>query len=187
MAPGHAQELHHLNLLSSSSILPTFTDLNNIKRFSSREKALQWGRGGVSGGPKAVRRSPKTKTERVEQRTAGEITQHVISGGCWGFITPCQSFLSSLADSGAPQQFQDQTDFSHRWRTGGRSGGWRRGRRQRMVSKADKALRHKPENCTFSANNITLSGYVPSEKARHRTSRMHYDVNIPLSCLSKHR
>lgn len=156
MATCHARELHHLNLLSSSSILPTFTDLNNVQRFSSREKAIQRGRSGVSGGPKAVRRSPKTKTERVKQRTAGEITQHVISGGCWGFITSCQSFLSSLADSGSPQQFQDKTDYSHRWRTGGKCGGWRRRRRQRMVSKADKALLRKTSSASVTTQTRKL-------------------------------
>lgn len=47
-------------------------DVNNVQRFSYRKKAVQRGRGGVSGGPKAVRRSPETKTERVQQRTAGD-------------------------------------------------------------------------------------------------------------------
>lgn len=156
MATGPARELRHLDLLSSSSILPTFTDLNNIQRFSSsRGKALQRGRGGVSGGPKAVRRSPKTKTERVKQRTAGEITQHVIWGGCWGFITLCQSFLPSLADSGSPQQFQDKADFSHRWGSGGRCGGWRRRQRQWMVSKADLALLHKTSSASRLRQNDT--------------------------------
>lgn len=74
--------------------------------FSSREKAVQRGRGRVSGGPEAVRRSPETKTERVKQRTAGEIRQHVaqlMTGGCLVCVTLRQSSLSPSADSGSSQ------------------------------------------------------------------------------------
>lgn len=52
---------------------------------SSGEKAVQRGRGRVSGGPKEVRRAAQTEAEeRLEQRRTGEAAQYtalIFSGG----------------------------------------------------------------------------------------------------------